>query len=50
MLVIINLLIFPTKKIYEELIFGRKFLRSIVNMLHGQICKFQIIPLYFIVL
>ena len=33
MQVITYLLIFPTNKIYERQFFGKKFLRSIVNML-----------------
>ena len=40
MLVIINLLIFPTNKIYEGQFLVESFLEALLTCWHGQICKF----------
>ena len=47
MLVIINLLIFPTNKIYEGQFLVESFLEALLTCWHGQICKFQIYSFVF---
>ena len=47
MLVIINLLIFPTNKIYEGQFLVESFLEALLTCWPGQICKFQIYSFVF---
>ena len=47
MLVIINLLIFPTNKIYEGQFLVESFLEALFTCWYGQICKFQIFSFVF---
>ena len=47
MLLIINLLIFPTNKLYEGQFVVESFLEVLLTCWHGQICKFQIYSFVF---
>ena len=47
MLVIINLLIFPTDKVYEGWYLVESFLEALLTCWHGQIRKFQIYSFVF---